>query len=643
MYSLRHSFSQLKDLRKPFWGLCFSFILILSELVFFNAHTAVALWPLAGFYLVSVSLGRHWSLSLFRLLTLIFFFIAMWSFRIEGVVFGDGFFVHAQLNTVMFMGFYPSHTIATLLGFFVFIFVEMFAIHQPTLWGAKRHLFLLHAAFMVGLLSLSPVPAFIMKYIKPAPSADVLPSLEQAQRNLAQKKIPVSKLSQTLPNLQIKEKHNVLILYLESLETHYLDENRFPNLMPFLNALRQDSLSFSNFKQNKNTFTISGLFASQCAYPFEVLTNEEDINKTLFYQGTHHLTCLGDIFAQLGYTQVFMQGTSLDFAGTRYFLESHQYNETIGSKELTGSTKAYATYRDKPLYDELIKKVRQLDATQKPFHISSINFDTHDPGHMDKSCQPYTDGNDNVLNAIHCLDSILKDFFKKLKEEGLMEKMRIVILSDHLGMTRFKEETDRKNLLLLYDPKSIQGQNVSQEIYHHDIPKILFDFLGITNAPFFPLAYSPLSQKMRLHKKDNALLKSLSRIFKEQQKESLPCNSDVSLNFKKNLFTFNERKIFFSPGHGVLTWPRDRIAVVGTDKENHILFKELVYANEVMLRLTNPQIHRVFLWGHLKQLKGFQHSPHDYGYFWGRLNERKRIIPLNLTKTTQTTLKCQTD
>ena len=224
-----------------------------------------------------------------------------------------------------------------------------------------------------------------------------------------------------------------------------------------------------------------------------------------------------------------------------------------------------------------------------------------------------------------------------------MEKMRIAILSDHLGMTRFKEEADRKNLLLLYDPKSTQGQTISQKIYHHDVPKILFDFLGITNTPLHPLSYSPLSQKVRQHQNDNALLKSLSRIFKEQQKESLPCNSDVSFNFKKNLFTFNERKIFFSPGHGVLTWPRDRIAVVGTDKDNRILFKELVYADEVMLRLTNPQIHRVLLWGHLKQLKVFQHNPHDYGYFWGRLNEDKRINPLNLKKITQTTLKCQTD
>jgi phosphoglycerol transferase MdoB-like AlkP superfamily enzyme len=638
---LRFSFYQLKDTSGPFLALFLSCSLLTSALVFFDALPAISLWPLLAFYVCSVGLGKHWSLSLFRLLTFIFFFIAMWSFRIEGVVFGDGFFVHAQLNTIMFMGFYPSHTATTVAAFLLFGLIEIFVIHQRALWHDKRKPLFILSIFMVGLLGLSPAPSFLMSYWQPTPKTSALPSLDEAHLTLSQKKISVLELFQTLPKLQMKKKHNVLILYLESLETHYLDEKRFPELMPFLSALRKDAVSFSNFNQNKNVFTISGLFASQCGYPFEVLTNNKDINKTLFYQGTHHLTCLSDVFAQLGFTQVFMQGTSLDFAGTRYFLESHQYNEIIGSQQLTGSAKAYATFRDKPLYANILQKVRQLSAAGQPFHISSINFDTHDPGHMDSHCKPYGDGDDNVLNAIHCFDRILKGFFESMKEEGLMDGLRIAILSDHLSMTRFKEERGRKNLLILYDPKTPQGKIIPHDIYHHDVPDILFDFLGITGTPSYPLAYSPLSQNARTHQRDEVLLTSLSRIFKEQQKEILPCNSQVSFNFKKNLFTFNHKKVFFSPGHGVLTWPKDRIALIGVDAQSRIVVKELVHAQEVMLRLSNPNIHRILLWGYLDQLEAFGHQKQSYGYFWGRLDQPKQILPLSLKETVQVKLRCQ--
>ena len=606
----------------------------------FEGLSAIELWPLAVAHLGAVSLGRHIYLTAFRTALLVFLLMGLWSYRVEGVVFGEGFFVHAHLNTVMFMGFYPVQTLATGVALIFHCLIELKVIKHSALWRVSLNRFGTVSLILMAGLVLSPLPRFCEQLFLPREANGVLPTHEQAAKTLMENAIAPEELFPDLSPLSIENRRNLLVFYLESLEAQYLNENRFPGLMPFLNETRAASVFFSNFKQNTGTFTISGMFASQCGYPFEIFSDESEMNKTLFYQGTHHLTCFGDVMGRLGYQQVFIQGTSLDFAGTRQLFEAHQYHEIIGSEDLTGSVKPYAVFRDKPLYGRVVEKIKELKKRGRPYHIASINFDTHDPGHTDASCVPYANGEDAILNSVHCLDQHLKSLFVRLEEEQLMENTVFVFLSDHLAMTRFKGEAGRRNLLMIHDPSRPAGKAFSQEIYHHDVPNILFDKLRINGGPYYPLAFSPLSEKKRNLQPKEELLKSIARVFKDRQTDQLPCDATVSFHYKKNRLTYNDRTVHFSPGHGVLTWPRDRIAVVAVAESGRILFKELIYASDVMLRLTHPQVYRVLLWGHLDQLEAFEDAAHAYGYFWGRLNQPKEIQPLNPEKMAQMQLKC---
>tara|TARA_B100000683_G_scaffold249379_1_gene263442 strand:- start:755 stop:2665 length:1911 start_codon:yes stop_codon:yes gene_type:complete len=619
-------------------------LMVLAALVgllgIFDGFTAVVLWPLIFVQMASMGLGRHWLLSLLRTLLLFFLLMALWSYRVEGVVLGDGFFVHANFNTVTFMGFYPEHAWVTIATLVLHVFIEIQFIKGPALWRIAPKRMWGFTAVLVGALWLSPMPHFYEKMFAAPEEGRALLSLEQARKTLKKNEISTSQLFQDISNVTMKKQRNVLMFYLESVEAQYLNEERFPGLMPFLTELREISLFFSDFRQNRGAFTISGFFASQCGYPFEIFSSEQEMNKTLFYRGTQHLTCFGDVLAQMGYRQMFAQGTSLDFAGTRNFFQSHGYKEVMGSEELTGSAKPYAVLRDKPLYDRVFTEIQKRHQSSAPYHVASINFDTHDPGHSDKSCAPYGEGDNAILNAVHCLDQNLRSLFGRLQAEQMLGNTLVVFLSDHLAMTRLKNVEGRRNLLLIHEPNMTKGRTIPQAIYHHDVPKILFDVLGVGNAPYYPLAFSPLSEKERAHHTKADLVKALSRVFETRRQDRLPCDAAVSFHHKKNRFTYNERPTYFSPGHGVLTWPRDRIAVIAVEKSGNILFKELVHASDVMLRLTHPQIHRVLLWGYLDQLDVFDGAEGDYGYFWGQMDEPKRIRQLVQEGVVEERLTC---
>ena len=101
------------------------FAALVGFLGIFDGFTAVVLWPLIFVQMASMGLGRHWLLSLLRTLLLFFLLMALWSYRVEGVVLGDGFFVHAILNTVTFMGFYPEHAWVTIATLVLHVFIEI--------------------------------------------------------------------------------------------------------------------------------------------------------------------------------------------------------------------------------------------------------------------------------------------------------------------------------------------------------------------------------------------------------------------------------------------------------------------------------------------------------------------------------------
>ena len=126
---------------------------------------------------------------------------------------------------------------------------------------------------------------------------------------------------------------NLVYIYAESLERTYFDTELFPGLADELNALRTDSIDFSNTQQLPGTgYTIAGMVASQCGIPlFAPFDGNASSAVSTFYPEN---VCLGDVLKAAGYSNYFYQGAELAFAGKDTFLKSHGFDHVYGFKEL---------------------------------------------------------------------------------------------------------------------------------------------------------------------------------------------------------------------------------------------------------------------------------------------------------------------
>ncbi|MGB8635873.1 MAG: sulfatase-like hydrolase/transferase, partial [Rhodanobacteraceae bacterium] len=139
---------------------------------------------------------------------------------------------------------------------------------------------------------------------------------------------------------------NVVWIYLESIERTYLDNKRFPGLMPNVNRLRKQALDFTGFRTFPGaTYTISGLFSSQCGAPFLMsgVFGTSNVDKLNFVPGNDatsrasfhpELACFGDALHAAGYDQTVLSGADLGFTDKRTLFSLHGYDHTLGSHEI---------------------------------------------------------------------------------------------------------------------------------------------------------------------------------------------------------------------------------------------------------------------------------------------------------------------
>ena len=171
----------------------------------------------------------------------------------------------------------------------------------------------------------------------------------------------------------------MVILYLESLERIYTDQKVFPDLTPNLNRLRKQGLDFPGLETFSGaTYTIAGMFASQCgaplfSSPFAAFDDAAGNNNSA---GTFHprLVCLGDVLHAAGYDQVYMGGAPMSFSNKDLFYKLHGYDQGLGLDKLQARMAANCSKEGWGLYDRelfklALKKYRALEKSGSPFNF----------------------------------------------------------------------------------------------------------------------------------------------------------------------------------------------------------------------------------------------------------------------------------
>lgn len=291
---------------------------------------------------------------------------------------------------------------------------------------------------------------------------------------------------------------NVVLLYMESLERIYTDEKVFPGLTPNLDRLRKQGLDFPGMETFPGaTYTIAGMFASQCGAPlitspFSAFDAGSGNNNSVdtFHAG---LVCFGDVLHAAGYDQVYMGGAPMSFSSKGLFYKLHGYDQTLGEDELEAAhdgklpKNGWGLY-DSNLFELALNKYRELEKAGKPFNLSMITLDTHPPhGRPSANCPRYGASTNTVLQATYCSDSMVGDFIEQLSKEPNFKNTVVVLMSDHLEMRNdadplYPKQYHRRPLLFVLNAG--HGQRKTR-IYHMDVAPTVLGLMGVhTNATF---------------------------------------------------------------------------------------------------------------------------------------------------------------
>lgn len=246
-----------------------------------------------------------------------------------------------------------------------------------------------------------------------------------------------------------KHKRNLILIYLESLETTFSDKehggNQDTNLIPEITELAQQNINFGRNKKHLggglDSYGSGATFAA-------MLSRSLGIPFVANYQKTpilHHYKSIYKILSDNGYKQIFFQGNPGCYKEFHSFVTDHKVDEVYGPDDLIQrlnlSTEDYMVKQGgKNVQDkESFKFATQiLDTLSEPFSLTFFTIDTHSPhGLYDPDCIKAKDENneDELLKAsARCVSRELNKFLTSLESKPFYKNTSIVIFGDHLFM-----------------------------------------------------------------------------------------------------------------------------------------------------------------------------------------------------------------
>lgn len=304
-------------------------------------------------------------------------------------------------------------------------------------------------------------------------------------------------------NIRASAGKNLVLVFLEGLERIYTEERIFPGLTPFLDQVMASGLHFSDMRQVAGSeWTVGGMVASLCGTP---LLHQRQLggNSILFSRFLDQAVCFGDVLAEAGYRQHFMGGASTGFAGKGAFLEAHGYDSVLGREQLLPLLEEQSYRNDWGLYDDslfslALAEFNRLAAGTEPFNLTLLTLDTHHPdGFPSASCPPYPGQDNSILHAVHCTDTLLREFITQLQAHPRYQDTLVVLVSDHLSMRNaahslFPADYPRRLLFTVLNADE-QGE-ITQPGVPMDIAPTLLDLLAVEHDAGF-LAGSSLSAR----------------------------------------------------------------------------------------------------------------------------------------------------
>lgn len=279
---------------------------------------------------------------------------------------------------------------------------------------------------------------------------------------------------------------------------------------------------------------MAGMVSSQCGVPLLDANNPDSYAEN--YQGVWSgflsgATCLGDIFNSMGYTNYYVGGASLAFAGKGDFYTSHGFNKLniFGKDEFDQEALHEGKGRLEQSvwgqYDEVVfEKILQIyhDDSNKYKYIVGLNIGIHDPGNLiSPYCRAHHQKYDeDFLNILHCTDSHLYRFVENIRQSPNAENTVVVLASDHLSMRNaYTDQLDklpkRRNLFTIIDFDKPIKKQIDKAGSTLDIGATLIDYLDISGDEKLGLGRSLLRKTPTLVEEFTSKTDRALRVWRE--------------------------------------------------------------------------------------------------------------------------------
>lgn len=237
---------------------------------------------------------------------------------------------------------------------------------------------------------------------------------------------------------------NLITIYLESTENTFGDSELMgQNLLVNLDSSTKGWVDYQGMEQyDGGGWTMAGLVSTQCGIPLKNKSLVGSISLNDFGEHVEQYlpgaTCLGDVLKQQGYTSVFVGGADGDFAGKDTYLTNHGYTKVYGLADWKADGESSSNISQWGLSDARMLKhatdvVDALHEAEKPFNLTMLTLDTHEPAAVYPSC--HTSDDVAMETAIKCSTSAVGKFLTHLKSEGYLKDTVVMVMGDHLKGT----------------------------------------------------------------------------------------------------------------------------------------------------------------------------------------------------------------
>ncbi|KUG62085.1 sulfatase [Kocuria rosea subsp. polaris] len=283
-----------------------------------------------------------------------------------------------------------------------------------------------------------------------------------------------------------EQKRNLVLIYLESGEATLANDELFEkDAFAPLKAVTRASdgwQSVEDFQQYEGGgWTMAGLTSTQCGVPLKGIgsaagsgaLNDLGGDVDTYLRG---IPCLGDVLEEHGYTSVFLGGANASFAAKDAFLRTHGYSEIKDLSDWRAAGEPERNFRgdwglsDGRLMahaaDEIDALHAEAERTGRPFNLSVLTLDTHEPVHVYDYCD--VDTRDEVTSVFACSMAQVAGFVDHMEEKGYLEDTAVVIMGDHLkhmsAGDAFHEQLDHHGNRTIFNRIRVPGADASSTL-----------------------------------------------------------------------------------------------------------------------------------------------------------------------------------